>query len=64
MSECIGICQIDPESDICIGCGRSSDQIFGNDESYDPTDGEAAEQIPHTGHVPVGPDDATPEPGG
>ena len=29
MSECVGICEIDPDSDTCIGCGRTADEIFG-----------------------------------
>lgn len=34
---CIGVCQIDPDTDRCIGCGRTSDEIFGPDQ--DPADG-------------------------
>lgn len=60
MSECIGICDIDPFSDTCIGCGRSADEIFGNDHAYDPTDGEAGETLPTADHVPITPDDALP----
>ncbi len=27
ISPCIGVCSIDPESQLCIGCLRSSDEI-------------------------------------
>ncbi len=59
MSECIGVCEIDPFSETCIGCGRSADEIFGNDHTDDPTDGEA--QPPSADHVPITPDDSLPE---
>ncbi|MFV0665852.1 DUF1289 domain-containing protein [Denitromonas sp.] len=59
MSECIGICEIDPDSETCIGCGRSADEIFGNDHSDDPTD--AGAQPPAADHVPITPDDALPD---
>ncbi|TVT47306.1 MAG: DUF1289 domain-containing protein [Denitromonas halophila] len=59
MSECIGICEIDPDSETCIGCGRSADEIFGNDHTDDPTDAEA--QPPAADHVAITPDDALPD---
>ena len=55
MSECIGICDIDPDSETCIGCGRSADEIFGNDHTDDPTDADM--QPPAADHVPITPDD-------
>ena len=27
MSPCIGVCSIDPKSNLCLGCLRSSDEI-------------------------------------
>ena len=27
MSPCIGVCSIDPKSNLCLGCFRSSDEI-------------------------------------
>ncbi len=59
MSACIGICEIDPESETCTGCGRSADEIFGNDHADDPTDAHA--QPPAADHVPITPDDALPD---
>lgn len=31
-SPCVGLCEIDPDSDRCIGCGRTSAEIFGDPE--------------------------------
>ena len=59
MSECIGVCEIDPFSETCIGCGRSADEIFGNYHADDPTDGAA--RLPLADHVPITPDDALPD---
>ena len=32
-SPCIDICQMDPESGLCVGCGRANDEI-ANWSSY------------------------------
>ena len=39
-SPCVGLCQIDPESDRCIGCGRSAAEIFGEAEPQTVHDAE------------------------
>lgn len=41
-SACIGMCQIDPDTDTCIGCGRTGDDIFGPaaDEGPPPATGD------------------------
>ena len=31
-SPCIGVCQFD-EAGYCLGCGRSSDEVFGKSDS-------------------------------
>ncbi|NTV11230.1 MAG: DUF1289 domain-containing protein [Zoogloea sp.] len=43
-SPCVGICQIDEESDTCIGCGRTSAEIFGETASA-PRGAEAETQL-------------------
>ncbi len=49
-SPCVGLCEIDPESDRCIGCGRSSAEIFGEPEPQTVHDAEVVEEkIPHPG---------------
>ncbi|MFZ5512315.1 MAG: DUF1289 domain-containing protein [Pseudomonadota bacterium] len=37
---CVGVCQMDAETDRCLGCGRSSDEIFGPD----PADADREEE--------------------
>lgn len=39
-SPCVGLCDIDPESDRCIGCGRTSAEIFGEPEPQTVHDAE------------------------
>lgn len=39
-SPCVGICEIDPESDRCLGCGRTSAQIFGDPEPHEVPEAE------------------------
>jgi len=43
-SPCVGLCEIDPESDRCIGCGRSSAEIFGEPEPQTVHDAEVVEE--------------------
>lgn len=38
-SPCIGVCQFD-EAGYCLGCGRSTDEVFGNSDSA-----EAASEV-------------------
>ncbi|NMG65546.1 DUF1289 domain-containing protein [Azoarcus indigens] len=37
---CLGLCDIDWESGICNGCGRSTDEIYGEPEDV-PAEPEA-----------------------
>lgn len=42
---CIGLCDIDWEQELCLGCGRSTDEIYGTvaaDNAAPPAD-EAAQ---------------------
>lgn len=43
-SPCIGLCEIDPDSDRCIGCGRTSAEIYGEPEPRTPHDAELVEE--------------------
>jgi len=43
-SPCVGLCEIDPESDRCIGCGRTSAEIFGEPEPQTVHDAEVVEE--------------------
>ncbi len=53
-SPCVGICEIDPESETCIGCGRSADEIFGRDDQ--PADSQTRPASgPTPDERPVGP---------
>ena len=54
MAECIGVCEIDYESGYCLGCGRSMDEIYGNDEN---------ERSPESGDNAAQPDTTLPVPG-
>ena len=39
------MCDIDPESDRCIGCGRTSDEIFGEPEPQTVHDAEMVVEV-------------------
>ncbi|MCB1897354.1 MAG: DUF1289 domain-containing protein [Zoogloeaceae bacterium] len=43
-SPCVGLCEIDPDSDRCIGCGRTSAEIFGEPEPQTVHDAELVEE--------------------
>jgi len=43
-SPCIGLCEIDPDSDRCLGCGRTSAEIYGEPEPPAPHDAEVVEE--------------------
>ncbi|MEW5888525.1 MAG: DUF1289 domain-containing protein [Pseudomonadota bacterium] len=42
---CVGVCQIDPDTDRCIGCGRTSGEIFGTEEESSGTE-DSEEKTP------------------
>ena len=49
---CVGICQID-ESGYCIGCGRSSDEIFGETDSASAAQDSATDSLKPVAGMPA-----------
>lgn len=43
-SPCVGMCEIDQESGRCIGCGRTSAEIFGDPEPQQVHDAEVVRE--------------------
>lgn len=39
---CLGLCDIDWEQGLCLGCGRSTDEIYGHADA--DAEGAAADQ--------------------
>ena len=44
--ECVGICMIDPDTGVCMGCGRTSEEIFGIPTPPPPPEPTAAAKTP------------------
>ncbi|ENO75092.1 DUF1289 domain-containing protein [Thauera sp. 63] len=51
---CVGVCMIDWESGVCLGCGRTADEIYGTTDTPEaapqaggaPGDGAPAAESP------------------
>ncbi|PSC02646.1 DUF1289 domain-containing protein [Alsobacter soli] len=52
-SPCIKVCAVDPATNICVGCGRSSDQILGWAYLTEAERLEIMEEIAYRGRPPA-----------
>ncbi|MBN8442043.1 MAG: DUF1289 domain-containing protein [Thauera sp.] len=50
---CVGVCMMDWEAGVCLGCGRTADEIHGPADAL-PSDDDAATAAPAEAPVPAG----------
>lgn len=51
---CVGICMIDPDTGVCEGCGRTSDEIFGIPTPPPPSEPDKTVPLPENVQAEVG----------
>lgn len=43
---CVGVCMVDPDTGVCLGCGRTPEEISGVPQPVAPTPAPKAAPLP------------------